>query len=77
MAMKELKIPGALRGQYVLLRLRAMYGFTDAPLMFQLALIFYLKKETNAISSVFVDNFLYWSVTIDGVKQLALIMTAH
>ena len=54
-----------------------MHGFTDAPLMFQLALIFYLKTETGAISSVVGDHFLYWLVSIDGVKSLALIMTAH
>eukprot|EP00959_Pyramimonas_sp_CCMP1952_P235286 4916531-Pyramimonas_sp.AAC.1 len=76
-AMKELEIPDTLRGQYVVLCLRALYGFTDAPLMFQLALIFYLKKETNAISPVFDDNFLHWFVTTDGTKHLALIMTAH
>eukprot|EP00959_Pyramimonas_sp_CCMP1952_P181585 3796452-Pyramimonas_sp.AAC.1 len=58
-AMKELKIPDAERGHYVSLCLRAMYGFTDAPLMFQFALIFYIKTETNAISSVFDDSFLY------------------
>ena len=45
--------------------------------MFQLALIFYLKTETGAISSVFDDNFLYWFVEFDGVKTLSLIMTAH
>ena len=56
----EMNIPDSWRGYYVLLCLRAMYGFVDAPLMFQLALLCFLITETGAIKSVFDDNYLFW-----------------
>eukprot|EP00959_Pyramimonas_sp_CCMP1952_P392790 8230489-Pyramimonas_sp.AAC.1 len=57
--------------------LRAMYGFADAPLMSPLAPNPCLKEETGASSSVSDDSFPYLTVPVDGVKTLALIMTAH
>ena len=74
---KDLHIDDNRRWSFVLQCLRAMYGFADAPLMFQLALIKYLKETTGAISSVFDDNYLYWLENINGEKRLTLVMTAH
>ena len=42
------KVVNAERALWVLLALRATYGFGDAPLMFQLALICFLLLQTNA-----------------------------
>ena len=71
------KVADNARYMFVLRCLKAMYGFADAPLMFQLALIFYLMDSTGAIRSVFDDNYLYWTITINGTRVLALIMTVH
>ena len=43
---------------WVLEYLRAMYGFADAPLMFQLCLIHYLIHEAGAIKSTFDANYV-------------------
>ena len=55
----KFKISEASRHLYVLLCLCAMYGFVDAPLMFQLALLAFLVRETDAIQSMLDDNYLY------------------
>ena len=74
---KDLKIPDHLRGQVFLECLKAMYGFADAPLMFQLALIQFLVDECEAITSLFDNNYLYWLQFIDGAWRLVLVLTAH
>ena len=38
---------------------KPMYGFGDAPLMFQLALLYYFVTTCKAITSHFDVNFLY------------------
>eukprot|EP00974_Lingulodinium_polyedra_P070826 6856039-Lingulodinium_polyedra.AAC.1 len=72
-ARQEFKVPDHQRAQWVLRCLCAMYGFVDAPLMFQLALLCFLISETGALKSVWDDNFLYW---VHGGQQV-LAMTAH
>eukprot|EP00959_Pyramimonas_sp_CCMP1952_P119315 2494475-Pyramimonas_sp.AAC.1 len=52
-------IPDKDRHRYALKCLRAICGFTDAPSMFQLALLEFLKDKTGAKSSVFDDSHLY------------------
>ena len=74
---KELHVPDTKRGNYILLCLRAMYGFVDAPLMFQLALLCFLIMETGAVKSIFDDNFLFWFWWIDDVWRLVLVVTVH
>jgi hypothetical protein len=69
----ELQIHDSQRRHYVLECLCAMYGFCDAPLMFQLALIMFLKQHTGARASVYDDNFLFWHEH----QQVILIMTVH
>ncbi len=76
-APSSFKIPDRQRHKYALKCLRAMYGFADAPLMFQLALIAFLKDTTGAKSSVFDDNFLFWYQPVHGIPQLVLVMTVH
>ena len=62
---------------YIVLRcLRAMYGFADAPLMFQLAVVDFLKQR-GATPSHSDDNYLYWYDTVNGQKVLVLLMTIH
>ena len=70
---KALRVPDDMRAKFVLRCKRAMYGFVDAPLMFQLALICFLINDTGAIKSVWDDNYLYW--IWDGKHVLS--MTAH
>ena len=65
------------RGQYVLKCLKAMYGFGDAPLMFQLALVSFLIQHTGATKSILDDNYLVWHWDIQGRKELVLVMTIH
>ena len=57
-APKSWKLPDSMRAYVVLRCLRAMYGFADAPLMFQLALVDFLKQR-GAQPSHFDDNYLY------------------
>ena len=73
----HLKIPDSRRVTTVLRCIRAMYGFTDAPLMFQLALISFLKNECEAKTSVFDENYLYWIKTENHRPVLILVMTVH
>ena len=49
-----------------------MYGFTDAPLLFQLALVYFLCDHTDAVKSVYDDNHLFW---LDRTRK-ALFLTA-
>ena len=76
-ASRSWKIPDKDRHRYALKCLRAMYGFTDASLMFQLALLEFLKDKTGAKSSVFDDNYLYWGIVYKGNKVIVLVMTVH
>eukprot|EP00959_Pyramimonas_sp_CCMP1952_P038220 799727-Pyramimonas_sp.AAC.1 len=62
------KVADKDRHRYALKCLRAVYGFTDAPLMFQLALLEFLKDKTGAKSSVFDDDYLYWGIVYKGNK---------
>ena len=76
------KLPDHLRSWYVLKCKKAMYGFNDAPLMFQLALLSFLIEETAAYVSVFDENFLYWLDEVPNQYgklewQLVLCMTVH
>ena len=73
----SLKIPGASRAHWCLKALKATYGFSDAPLMFQLALLQYLEEECGAYKSLFDSNFLYWVEYVDDKWQLTLLLTAH
>ena len=73
----SLRIADKDRAYYVLECLKAMYGFADAPLMFQLALLSFLLDRTQAVVSVFDDNFLYWYEEINGRRWLTLVMTIH
>ena len=73
----SLQIPDAERAQWCLKALKATYGFSDAPLMFQLALLQYLEEECGAHESLFDSNFLYWVEFVDEQWQLTLILTAH
>jgi len=57
---KSFHVADAFRGLYVLFCLRPTYGFTDAPLMFQLALLCFLIASTGANKSVWDENYLYW-----------------
>ena len=70
------KIKDHERALWALRCLRAMYGFADAPLMFQLALCDYLKTN-GAKASYFDDNYLYWYKHINGEPRLVLLMTIH
>ena len=70
------KQPDNMRAHIVLRCLRAMYGFADAPLMFQLALVDFLKHR-GAICSLFDDNYLYWYENINNRQELVLLMTIH
>ena len=74
---KDLKISDNNRVSTLLLCLKAMYGFADAPLMFQLALLQYLVDDCEAIKSLFDNNYLYWLQKIDGQWHLILVLTAH
>ena len=65
---KSLKVSDQNRGRYVLKCLKAMYGFGDAPLMFQLALINFLISSTGAVKSILDDNYLIWHWEINGRK---------
>ena len=76
-APRSFQIADWQRAMWVLECLRAMYGFADAPLMFQLALLTFLLRDCKAYKSVFDDNYLYWLWEIDGNWQLVLIMTVH
>ena len=57
--------------------IRAMYGFSDAPLMFQLALLAFLISCTGAHKSVFDDNFLFWHQRVESRFLCVLLMTVH
>ena len=65
------------RGEWSLKALKAMYGFSDAPLMFQLALLQFLVKECGATKSLFDSNFLYWTQYVHGESRITLMLTAH
>ena len=76
-APEYLKVPDASREHWCLKALKATYGFSDAPLMFQLALLQYLEEECGAHKSLFDSNFLYWVEYVDDKWQLTLLLTAH
>ena len=61
----------------LLLCLKAMYGFADAPLMFQLALLQFLVQYCEAVVSLFDSNFLYWIMFVNGRWVVILVLTAH
>ena len=73
----ELRVKDSARHLTLLLCLKAMYGFADAPLMFQLALLQYLVQSCEAITSLFDSNFLYWIMLVDGRWVVILVITAH
>ena len=54
-----------------------MYGFTDAPLLFQLALVHFLLDHTDAYKSVYDDNSLYWLRSYEERTFLILQATVH
>ena len=66
-----------VRLKWILLCLACMYGFTDAPLLFQLALVHFLLDHTGAYKSVYDDNSLYWLREYDGVWYVILEATIH
>ena len=53
-----------------------MYGFADAPLMFQLALVDFLKQR-GATPSHFDDSYLYWYSTINNRQGLVSVSYTH
>ena len=65
------------RSRWLLLCLACMYGFTDAPLLFQFALIYYLCDTTEAIKSVYDDNHLYWLANNSDKSWISLTATVH
>ena len=73
----SLKIPDHERGYKALKALKAMYGFSDAPLMFQLALLQYLEESCGGTRSLFDSNFLYWLEWINNRWEVTLLLTAH
>ena len=73
----SLKIPDHERGSKALKALKAMYGFSDAPLMFQLALLQYLEESCGGTRSLFDSNFLYWLEWINNRWEVTLLLTAH
>lgn len=74
---RELKVQDSARHLTLLLCLKAMYGFADAPLMFQLALLQFLVQFCEVIVSLFDNNFLYWIMLVNGRWVVILAMTAH
>ena len=66
-------VADAISWMYLLLCLKPMYGFVDAPVLWQLALLLFLKSTCKGTSSCFDDNFLYWT---DG-HQLVMVFTLH
>ena len=62
---KSLRIPDDKSRYYVLRCKKAMYGFTDAPLMFQLALISFLLEQTGGVKSILDDNFIFWHFSLE------------
>ena len=64
------------RSKWILECLRAMYGFADAPLMFQLALQQFLQ-ENEAIQSILDENYLFWVQKVNDDWKIVLIVTAH
>jgi hypothetical protein len=65
------------RADHILVCRKALYGFTDAPLMFQLALTSFLTAECNLQPSLFDANYLFRTRTVHGQVTLDLIVTAH
>jgi len=70
---KDLSVPSQAVGLYVLECLKAIYGLVDAPMLWQMALTFYLKKELGGLASSFDDNCIFW---ISG-NCVELIVTIH
>jgi hypothetical protein len=70
-----LYIEDSQRAFWILLCLACMYGFTDAPLLFQLALVHFLLDHTCAYKSVYDDNHLFW--LDDSKSHLILTATVH
>ena len=65
------------RANWVLECLRAMHGFADAPLMFQLCLIYYLIREAGAIKSTFDDHYVMIYYDYGGFWELIIVLTIH
>ena len=63
------------RANWVLECLSAMYGFADAPLMFQLCLIYCLIREAGAIKSTFDDNYVMIYYDYDWGWELIIVLT--
>ena len=57
---KDLSVPSQAVGLYVLECLKAIYGLVDAPMLWQMALTFHLKKELGGLASSFDDNCIFW-----------------
>ena len=75
---RTLKAPGLIFSDsqsclMILECLKAVYGLVDAPLLWQMALVHYLRKVLGGVSSCFDDNCIYWSDS--GI--LVLMVTIH
>ena len=68
-----LAIPEHATQWHVLECLKAIYGLVDAPLLWQMALTHYLKRDLAGIASSFDDNCIFW---ISGTC-VELIVTIH
>ena len=73
----HLYVEDKYRAAWFLLCLSGMYGFADAPLLFQMALVFYLVQQTAAIKSAYDDNHLFWFFETDHGTQCFMMMTVH
>ncbi len=58
----------------VLLLLKAIYGLVDAPLLWQLAFILFIKEEMEGVPSLLDEHFITW---IRPGWELHLAFTLH
>ena len=68
-----LVVPAGLEARYVLEFIKPVYGLVDAPLLWQLGLLDYIRNTMKGTSSSMVDNFLFWR---EG-NALVLLITIH
>ena len=59
---------------FILRCLKALYGLVDGPLLWQLALLYFLKWEGGMEVSLYDENFLF---IVDSFSQLICICTVH
>ena len=70
----NINIQRSMYAWFVLELLKCIYGLVDAPLMFQLALIHYIKAILKGSVSVYDENFVFWN---DAQGNLLMVFTIH